>query len=44
MTMNENLMMFFENVKMIFSSMKISVFQIQFLLMMLDQIIELSNM
>jgi hypothetical protein len=36
--------MFFENVKMIFSSMKISVFQIQFLLMMLDQIIELSNM
>ena len=42
--MNENLMAYYQNEKMVQSSMKLSIYSCQFLLMMLDQIRELSNM
>lgn len=42
--MNENLMTYYKDEKMVQSSMKLSLYSCQFLLMMLDQIRELSNM
>jgi hypothetical protein len=44
MSMNENLMTYYKDEKMVQSSMKLSLYSCQFLLMMLDQIRELSNM
>ncbi|MFN9902175.1 MAG: hypothetical protein ACK55Z_26015, partial [bacterium] len=44
MSMNENLMTYYQDETMVQSSMKLSLYSCQFLLMMLDQIRELSSM